>query len=372
MAGQLPETLLRMTSIDTGWIEAAGLPLIIAGPCSAETEEQLHTVSHALYDQGIRILRAGIWKPRTRPNSFEGVGGEALHWISSIKQELDVRFAVEVANPKHVEMALKHDIDILWIGARSTVNPFTVQEIAEALEGTDRPVLVKNPVNPDVALWMGALERLLNKGVGKIAAIHRGFSSFRPSRYRNEPLWQIPIELKRNFPEIPMICDPSHIGGDRSMIHGISQKALDLNYEGIMVEVHPDPDKAWSDAKQQITPAALKTMRDNLTVRSSRIQDRTLLTKLEELREKINSIDHDFIETMATRQKVIEEIGKHKKENNITIFQLGRWKEIIETRPGWAEKLGVSASLVEEIYKLIHAESIKVQTKILNDDLSDD
>lgn len=361
-----------MAEIDAEWMAAGGHPLVIAGPCSAETEEQLTMVSKSLYDQGIRILRAGIWKPRTRPNTFEGVGQEALRWINRIKQELDVKFAIEVANPSHVEMALKHDIDILWIGARSTVNPFTVQEIAEALEGTDKPVLVKNPVNPDVALWMGAIERLMNRGISRLAAIHRGFSSFSPSRYRNEPLWQIPIELKRNFPHLPMICDPSHIGGDRTMIHAISQKALDLNYDGIMVEVHPDPENAWSDSKQQITPEALKEMRERLTVRSSRIQDRQLRTRLEELREKINSIDHDLVDTLATRQQVIEEIGKYKKENNITIFQLERWKEIIETRPSWAEKAGIRADLVEEIYKLIHAESIRVQTRILNDELNDE
>ncbi len=372
MAGQLSKTLLTMPDIDTRWIDPEKIPLVIAGPCSAETEEQLTSVSHALYDQGIRIIRAGIWKPRTRPNNFEGVGGDALKWIDTIKQELDVKFAIEVANPHHVELALKHNIDILWIGARSTVNPFTVQEIAESLSGTDKPVMVKNPINPDVALWMGALERLMNQGISKLAAIHRGFSSFRPSRYRNEPVWQLAIELKRNFPEIPMICDPSHIGGDRSMIHGISQKALDLNYAGLMVEVHPDPDNAWSDAKQQITPQALKEMRENLTVRTSRIQDLSLLSKLEKLREKINGIDQDFIETLASRKKVIEEIGQHKKDNNITIFQLERWKEIIETRPLWAEKAGVSGELVEEIYKLIHAESIKVQTKILNEGLSDE
>ncbi len=361
-----------MPDINTSWIEAADLPLIIAGPCSAETEEQLTDVSKQLYDQGIRIMRAGIWKPRTRPNSFEGVGSDALRWIDMIKQQLDVKFAIEVANPQHAELALKHDVDILWIGARSTVNPFTVQEIAEALAGTDKPILVKNPVNPDVALWMGAIERLLNQGITKIAAIHRGFSSFRESRYRNEPLWQLPIELKRNFPEIPMICDPSHIGGERSMIPSICQKALDLNYEGLMIEVHPDPDNAWSDAKQQITPESLLELRNKLTVRSSRIQDRKLLSKLEELRERINSIDHDLIETLATRKKVIEEIGRHKKENNITIFQLNRWKEIVETRPEWAKKENVSPELVEEIYKLIHAESIKVQTKILNEDMTDE
>lgn len=372
MAGQLPKTLLTMPDIDTRWMDAENIPLVIAGPCSAETEEQLTSVSHTLYAQGIKILRAGIWKPRTRPNNFEGVGSEALKWIDDIKQEIDVKFAIEVANPQHVELALKHDIDILWIGARSTVNPFTVQQIAESLAGTDKPVMVKNPINPDVALWMGAIERLMNQGITKLSAIHRGFSSFRPSRYRNEPLWQIPIELKRNFPELPMICDPSHIGGERTMIHGISQKALDLNYAGLMVEVHPDPDNAWSDAKQQITPDALLEMRNKLTVRTSRIQDLTLLSKLEELRERINGIDHDFIETLATRKKVIEEIGQYKKENNITIFQLDRWKEIIETRPEWANKAGLSGDLVEEIYKLIHAESIKVQTNILNDGLNDE
>lgn len=363
---------MKKTGIDTSWLESYDAPLIIAGPCSAETEEQLTDVTRQLSQQGIRIIRAGIWKPRTRPNSFEGIGEEAFQWINRIKQQFDVQFAIEVANPHHVELALKYDVDILWIGARSTVNPFTVQEIAEALAGTDKPVLVKNPINPEVALWIGALERLLNQGITSIGAIHRGFSSFRQSRYRNEPLWQIPIELKRTFPDIPMIGDPSHIGGDRTMIGPISQKAMDLNYDGLIIEVHPDPDKAWSDSKQQITPNTLKDLISGLTIRTSSIQDDTLRTRLEELREKINGIDHDFIETLATRKSVIEEIGKYKKENNITIFQLDRWKEIIESRPAWAAEQGLSAQLVEDIFKLIHAESIKVQTRILNDDFSDE
>jgi chorismate mutase len=361
-----------MSGIDTTWMEPFEAPMLIAGPCSAETEEQLLDITQQLYNQGIGIIRAGIWKPRTRPNSFEGIGTEALRWISLVKQQYDVKFAIEVANPQHVELALKYDIDILWIGARSTVNPFTVQEIAEALAGTDKPILVKNPINPDVALWIGAIERLMNQGINKVGAIHRGFSSFRPTRYRNEPLWQIPIELKRTFPDIPMICDPSHIGGDRTMIRPIAQKALDLNYDGIMIEVHNDPDNAWSDAKQQVTPDAFSTIRESLTVRTSKIQDAILRTKLGELREKINGIDHDLLETLATRKKVIEEIGLHKKENNITIFQLERWKEIMETRPGWAADLGLSSAMVEEIFKLIHAESIKVQTTMLNEDLQDE
>ncbi|MCA6074170.1 bifunctional 3-deoxy-7-phosphoheptulonate synthase/chorismate mutase type II [Fulvivirga sedimenti] len=357
--------------MDQSWIKEYSHPLFIAGPCSAESEEQVLNVTRALKNQGINIIRAGIWKPRTRPNSFEGIGHAALPWLELAKKETGVKFAIEVANPSHVEQALKHNIDILWIGARSTVNPFTVQEIAESLKGITIPVLVKNPVNPDLALWIGAIERLLNQDIQKVGAIHRGFSSFGKQRYRNEPLWQIPVELKRHFPELPLICDPSHIGGRRDQIAPLSQKALDLNYDGLMIEVHPNPDKALSDAAQQVTPEAFAQIRQNLHVRRATSDNELFRSKLEELRERINSIDHDLVDTLAARQKAIEEIGIYKKENDVMVFQLERWNEIMRTRPEWASAQGLDRELIEEIYKLIHADSLKVQTRILNEETND-
>ncbi len=291
--------------------------MLIAGPCSAESEEQVVQISKDLVKQGVDYVRAGIWKPRTRPNSFEGIGVPALQWIQTAKEETGAKFAIEVANPNHVEQALKAGVDLLWIGARSTVNPFTVQEIAESLNGVDIPVFVKNPVNPDLALWIGALERLHNQGVTKLGAIHRGFSSFGKKKYRNDPLWQIPLELKRQFPQLPLICDPSHIAGLRSLIGSISQKALDLDYDGLIVEVHPNPDKALSDAKQQITPERFLEIRESLQGRRASSDDAEFQSHLEELRSKINIIDHDIIDALAARRKVVEEIGLYKKENDV-------------------------------------------------------
>jgi len=341
-------------------------PKIIAGPCSAESFDQLLTTARALKKLGIETIRAGVWKPRTRPNSFEGIGVKALEWIEKIEQELDVTFTIEVATAAHVEQALKHNIDNLWIGARTTVNPFIVQEIADALKGTSTKVRVKNPVNPDLALWLGSIERVINAGISEVGAIHRGFSSFRKSKYRNEPVWQIPIELRRHMPEMELICDPSHIGGSRSMIFDISQKALDMGYDGLMIESHIDPDNALSDAKQQITPYKLKEIIDSLTIRRHTSDDLHFKTKLEELRDKIDSIDHDLIETLSSRMKIIQLIGEYKRDNNVTIFQLERWKEIIRTRPQWAKSLDLTPEYIEELYKIIHEESLKTQTEILN------
>jgi len=370
MAGQLPEVVLTM--IDRSWIPTEkDKPVLIAGPCSAESEEQVLNISRTLKDAGVDYIRAGIWKPRTRPNSFEGIGAAALPWLERARREVDIPFAIEVANPTHVELALRHGIDLLWIGARSTVNPFTVQEIAEALRGVDNPVLVKNPVNPDLALWIGAIERLLNQGIEKVGAIHRGFSSFGKNTYRNEPLWQLPLELKRHFPDIPLLCDPSHIGGVREQIAPISQRALDMNYDGLMIEVHPNPDKALSDARQQVTPDQFIQIKENLHLRHSSSEDELFRSRLESLREKIDSIDHDLISTLAARLKVIEEIGFYKKENDVHVFQLKRWNEIMLTRPEWAAKLNIDRELIEEIYKLIHADSLKVQTRILNEETND-
>ncbi|UII34846.1 bifunctional 3-deoxy-7-phosphoheptulonate synthase/chorismate mutase type II [Fulvivirga ulvae] len=348
------------------WIGRFQKPWIIAGPCSAESEEQLLKTVKAVAALGIEVIRAGVWKPRTRPNSFEGIGIKALEWIQRIKKECKVKFITEVASAQHVELALKYDLDMVWIGARTTVNPFTVQEIADALKGSTLPVLVKNPVNPDLALWMGAIERIANTGLTEIGAIHRGFSSFRKSKYRNEPVWQIPVELKASIPHIPLICDPSHIGGSRSMIYDISQKALDMGYDGLMIETHPDPDNALSDSKQQITPEQLKDIKHKLRIRQTTSDNVLFKTKLEELRNKIDSVDHDLIETLSIRMKLIEQIGEYKKENNVTIFQLERWNEIIKTRPQWAEALDLRKEFIEEIYKQIHSESLRNQTEILN------
>ncbi|HNP20322.1 MAG TPA: bifunctional 3-deoxy-7-phosphoheptulonate synthase/chorismate mutase type II [Fulvivirga sp.] len=351
--------------IESLWAKNKG-HVLIAGPCSAETEEQLMASVKAIAAEGIKVARAGVWKPRTRPNTFEGIGVPALEWIQNIKKEIDIQFAIEVATAQHVELALKHDIDVLWIGARTTVNPFTVQEIADALKGVDIPILIKNPINPDLALWIGAFERIANSGITKLGAIHRGFSSHRKTKYRNEPLWHIPIDLKRTFPDIPMIGDPSHIGGTRDLIESISQKALDLNYDGLMIEVHPDPDKAWSDAKQQITPARLKELLEVLQIRSATSDNVLFISKLEQLRNKIDESDHELIDVIRNRMDIVEEIGLYKKENNVAILQLDRWNEIIKSRGMWGKEVNLNSEFIEDIYKLIHAESIKKQTTISN------
>jgi len=340
---------------------------IIAGPCSAESYNQLYETTKALKALGLSQIRAGVWKPRTRPNSFEGIGVKALEWIDEISKELGVDFIVEVANAQHVEEVLEKNITNIWIGARTTVNPFTVQEIADALKGNRQVnVLVKNPINPDLALWIGSIERLHNSGVKDVGAIHRGFSAFRKSIYRNEPVWQIPIELKRKFPEMTLLCDPSHIGGNREMIFDISQKALDMGYDGLMIESHIDPENALSDSYQQLTPEHLKRVIEELQIRKSSFDDVVFKSKLEELRDKIDSIDHDLIETLSSRMKIIELIGEYKKDNNVKILQLERWNEIIKSRPNWASTLGLSKDFIEDLYKRIHEESLKAQTEILN------
>lgn len=344
----------------------SGDPLIIAGPCSAENPEQLMTVAKAVKGLGINIMRAGVWKPRTRPNHFEGKGIEALHWIQEVKKEVDIHFAVEVASPRHVEHACETGIDILWLGARTTVNPFTVQEIADSLKGVDKIVLVKNPINPDLALWIGALERLFHTGIQKLGAIHRGFSSFLKSQYRNQPLWQIPLELKSRLPELPLIGDPSHIAGDREMIFEVSQKALDLGYDGLMIETHPDPDRALSDAAQQVTPNRLAEILEQLRISKKSSSNAIFLNQLEDLREKIDHIDQEMIETLATRMRLIERIGEYKKDNNVTVFQLERWNEIMKTRPDWGHQANLASEFVKELYRVIHDESIRIQTEIMN------
>ncbi len=340
--------------------------VIMAGPCSAETEEQLLETSRRIKEVGVKIIRAGIWKPRTRPNQFEGIGEEALRWIQNVKKETGLKFAVEVATPKHVYEAIKHNIDILWIGARSTTNPFTVQEIAEALRGADVPVMIKNPINPDLALWLGAIERITNVGVKKIGAIHRGFSSFKQTKYRNLPVWQIPLELKRQMPDMPLICDPSHIGGRRELIFDIAQNAMDLDYDGLIIETHRDPEHAWSDAAQQITPEALGAIIKNLKYRTPTSQDRDFISVLGELREQIDHVDRELFEVMSQRMEIVEKMGLYKKQNNVTVFQKNRWQEISETRNKWAEELGLNPEFMWDLFKLIHDASIRRQEYIMN------
>jgi chorismate mutase len=349
------------------WITAVNQPLLIAGPCSAETEDQLVATAHLLKATGrVTALRAGIWKPRTRPGEFEGIGSIGLEWLKRAKAETGLPTAVEVATAKHVEEALAAGVDILWVGARSTANPFTVQEIADALKGVDIPVMVKNPVNPDISLWIGALERINNAGITKLAAIHRGFSSYEKSAFRNEPMWDIAIHMKTLAPHLPLICDPSHISGNRDLIGYVSQKALDLDMQGLMIESHIDPSVAWTDAKQQVTPAALAELIDHLTLRKPETSNAQVNDKLSELRTNIDKIDDLIIQKMAERMKIAEEIGTYKKDNNITILQVNRWDEILNKRINYGKALKLSPDFTEKLLELIHAESIRKQTEIMN------
>lgn len=355
---------LEISKIES-WFPAKTTPIVISGPCSAETEEQLMETCAGLKKIGIEVMRAGVWKPRTRPNGFEGVGKMALEWIQNVKQELGVSFAVEVANPQHVELCLKAGIDILWIGARSTVNPFTVQEIADSLKGIDIPVFIKNPVNPDLALWMGAIERVYLAGIRKMAAIHRGFSSFQKTKYRNIPNWQIALELKRELPQMPLICDPSHICGNRELLASVAQKSLDLGYEGIMIESHRDPDKAWSDAKQQITPETLKTLLQNLKPKTENTTDNDFHKFIEEMRDQIDKTDREIIEMLAQRMKIVEKIGEYKKNNNITSYQSSRYDEILKTRSEWGKMMNLNPDFTKALYQIIHMAAVNRQEQIL-------
>lgn len=338
----------------------------ISGPCSAESPEQVMETALGVAKHDIHILRAGIWKPRTRPNSFEGVGTVGLKWLKEAGKATGLPVCCEVANVKHVYEALRSGIDILWIGARTTTNPFAVQEIADALEGVDIPVMIKNPVNPDLSLWMGAFERIQRAGITKLAAIHRGFSTYEPSKYRNKPHWEIPIELRRTHPELPLICDPSHICGTREFLLPVSQKALDLNFDGLMIEAHITPDKALSDAKQQVTPERLGEMLSQLVHRHVEIDNPQFLNKLELLREEIDDLDHQLINILGKRMKIADQIGQYKKENNITILQSSRWSEIIADRVGYAANQNISRDIITEILQMVHKESIRHQTRIMN------
>jgi len=340
-------------------------PLIIAGPCSAETEEQLMSTAKELAASGIRVFRSGIWMPRPRPYAFEGVGSEGLKWMRRVKAETGMLITTEVANVKHVYEALKHGIDMIWVGARTTANPFAVQEIADALKGVDIPVMVKNPVNPDIELWIGALERLNNVGITKLIAIHRGFSMYDKTFYRNDPQWQIPIELKRRIPDLMMITDPSHICGNRSLLFDIAQKSMDLNFDGLIIESHINPDQALSDANQQLTPADLKTMLSRIVFRHESVNNE-FMTTLAELREQIDKLDDKIIQIFEKRMRVVEEIGKHKKVNNITILQSQRWDDILRRRINLGVSKGLSEEFIMKIFQAIHQESINKQTVIMN------
>lgn len=353
----------------SSWMTTTIEPLIISGPCSAETEEQLLATAHLLKATGkISVLRAGIWKPRTRPGEFEGIGAEGLVWLNRAKLETGLPTAVEVATAKHVEMALKAGVNILWIGARSTVNPFTVQEIADALQGVDIPVMVKNPINPDLSLWIGALERINRAGITKLAAIHRGFSSYEKSAFRNEPMWDLAIALKTIAPNLPILNDPSHICGTRDLIGFISQKALDLDMQGLMIEAHVDPSVAWTDAKQQLTPAALSNLIDTLVLRTPESENSEFTNKLNEMRGSIDRIDDQIFQKLAERMSIVEKIGTYKRDNDVTILQVNRWDEILQKRTAIGEALKLDKDFIERVLELIHSESIRKQTAIMNEE----
>jgi len=341
-------------------------PLVIAGPCSAETEDQVLKIAHDLKNTDVSVFRAGIWKPRTRPGMFEGVGAIGLKWLKKVKKETGLLIATEVANASHVKLALEYDIDILWIGARSTVSPFIVQEIADALNGTDKIVLVKNPVNPDLSLWLGGVERLYSANIKKLGVIHRGFSTYEKTNYRNNPEWQLPIELQNRFPDLPLICDPSHIAGRRDILQDISQTALDLNFDGLMIETHTDPDNAWSDAAQQITPKTLVKMMQDLKTRKVTNEEVDYINKLNTLRTQIDFIDHGLLDTLGKRMKVAIKIGELKKQKNVAVLQTKRWNEILGKMILEGEQKGLSEEFVLRMFKAVHQESINHQEKVIN------
>ena len=337
-------------------------PILIAGPCSAETEEQVMSTATALARQGITIFRAGIWKPRTKPGGFEGQGEKAMPWLKRVKEETGMLVATEVATPEHVEIAMKYDIDILWIGARTTANPFAVQAVADALRGTNVPVLVKNPISPDLELWIGAIERVSQAGVTRLAAIHRGFSSFDKKIYRNLPMWQIPIELRRRIPSLPIICDPSHIGGRRELIAPLCQQSMDLGFDGLLVESHCDPDNAWSDAKQQVTPDVLDYILSLLVIRDEKVTTEGI----HELRQQIDELDNQLMNLLAKRMRVCREIGQYKKEHNMTVLQPVRYGEILDKRGAQGSLCGMDADFVKKVFENVHEESVRQQMEILN------
>ena len=343
-------------------------PIIISGPCSAETEEQvLETATRLAATGKVDMLRAGIWKPRTKPGMFEGIGTKALSWLANAKKATGLPVTVEVATAKHVENALQFDVDMLWIGARTTVNPFSVQEVCDALRGVDVPVLIKNPINPDIELWCGGIERLFKVGVKDVGMIHRGFSNYGNTEFRNAPMWHLPIEMKRRFPEMLIICDPSHICGNRTGLQNIAQKSIDLDFGGLMIESHIDPDNAWSDAKQQITPERLSELLGDLVWRSESSDQKEFLNALAKLREQINHIDDELLALIGQRMKIADKIGEYKRENNITILQTHRWNEILAKAFVKGELLGLSKDFITKYFDAIHLESISHQNNIMND-----
>jgi len=343
-------------------------PIIIAGPCSAETEDQVMQTAREIKEiPNVQIFRAGIWKPRTRPNSFEGVGEKGLPWLQRVKEETGLQTAIEIANAKHVELALKYGIDILWIGARTTVSPFAVQEIADALKGTDIRVMIKNPLNADLSLWLGAIERIHQAGIDRIIAIHRGFSIEGTHKYRNAPVWKIPIELKQRVPNLPMICDPSHIAGKRALIANITQKALDIDMDGAIIETHITPETAWSDAAQQVTPTELKKILGNLSYRSQSCHDKEFENELEVLRDQIDRADQELIELLAQRQNIVADIARAKLKNNVTALQVTRVNEMMKKRFEKGESVGLSREYIKEIYDTIHTKSVKTQINIMEE-----
>ena len=350
------------------WLDDMKLnhPLVIAGPCSAETEEQVLKIAHELKDSDVNYYRAGIWKPRTRPGNFEGVGALGLGWLKKVKEETGMKTCTEVANAAHVKLAIENDVDLLWIGARSTVSPFIMQEIADALGETDKIVLVKNPVNPDLALWLGGIERLYTAGVKNLGAIHRGFSTYDKSKYRNNPNWQLAIEFQNRFPDLPLICDPSHITGKRDMIFDVSQVALDLNFDGLMIETHWDPDNAWSDAAQQVTPDSLKQIMEDLKIKKATETAPEYRESLENLRAQINVVDDQLIDLLGKRMEVADKIGALKKEKNVAVLQSRRWNEILGKMVLEGDEKGLSEEFVLKMFKAIHQESINHQEKIIN------
>ena len=348
------------------WKEYKQRPLLIAGPCSAESEEQVMQTASELASSGrVDFYRAGIWKPRSRPGTFEGVGVQGLRWLKQVKETYSLPVAVEVATERHVYEALKHGVDALWVGARTTVNPFALQEIATAIGGADVTVFVKNPVSPDLDLWTGAIERISKAGLTRIAAVHRGFSTWEKSAYRNHPRWQIALELRMRIPGLPLICDPSHMGGDAAYIFDLSQKAMDLNYDGLMIEAHSKPQEALSDSKQQVTPAELTEILDRLVMRSTTSDNPQFLETIEELRNQIDSYDNMLLDILESRMLVAETIGKYKKEHNITILQSSRWQEVLSNAVEKGEKRGLSPEFIETILEAIHQESIIHQMKIM-------
>ncbi|MBS0011546.1 MAG: chorismate mutase [Bacteroidales bacterium] len=357
---------MSIYKINNWFSEFGDGPLMIAGPCSAESEEQIMRIAGSLAGPcKPGLFRAGIWKPRTRPGTFSGVGTKGLQWMTGVRDKTGMRLTVEVASPRHVEACLKAGIDVIWLGARTVSNPFSVQEIAESLRGVDIPVLVKNALNPDIDLWMGAIERIYDAGIKRMAAVHRGFAPFERTRYRNMPKWEIAIELRRRMRDLPVICDPSHIAGDSALVPELAQKAMDLNMDGLMVEVHYDPAAALSDCKQQLSPEQYCDMIRNLVVRSTKPQDPGFRDLLEELRNQVDSIDQQLIDLLASRLGIIDRIGEYKCSNNVAVLQMDRWLEILRTRLEQADKAGLDRDFVEKYLKLMHQESIRRQTVIM-------